>query len=134
MQPVKSTPLDKWIQRGKDGHYVVKRLKGADTILTPGRKKKMQASAKNMAGKDYDLYFEWDSKRIYCSELVWKLYKFGTGKKVGRVQKLQDFDLSNPAVKQKLAERYGNNIPYDEKVISPAAIFESELLETVISN
>lgn len=33
-----------------------------------------------------------------------------------------------------MKERYGNNIPFNEPVISPAAIFNSELLVTVKSN
>ncbi|MEZ4892959.1 MAG: YiiX/YebB-like N1pC/P60 family cysteine hydrolase [Saprospiraceae bacterium] len=35
VQPVKTTPLGEWIARGENGHYVVKRLKNADQILTP---------------------------------------------------------------------------------------------------
>ena len=34
VQPVKMTLLDEWIARGKEGHYVVKRLKNANIILT----------------------------------------------------------------------------------------------------
>ena len=30
-----------------------------------------------MNNKDYDLYFEWSDDKIYCSELVWKIYKNG---------------------------------------------------------
>jgi hypothetical protein len=30
IQPVKYTPLDAWIKRGKNGHFVVKRLKNSD--------------------------------------------------------------------------------------------------------
>ena len=53
---------------------------------------------------------------------------------IGKLQKLSDFDLSNEAVKNKMKERYGNKIPLDEIVISPAAIFDSELLVMVKSN
>ena len=133
VQPVKKTPLDKWIARGKDGHYVVKRLKD-DSVLTSDNLTKMINEGKVMAGKNYDLYFEWDNDRIYCSELIWKIYKQGTGLEIGKLQSLKEFDLSNPAVKQKLHERYGNNIPKNEKVISPVAIFNSDLLYTVDSN
>jgi uncharacterized protein YycO len=124
--------LDEWIDRGKDGLYAVRRLRDADRILTPQALAKMNASAKAMAGKNYDLYFEWSDNRIYCSELVWKIYKDGTGLEVGHLQKLKDFELSNPVVKAKLKERYGNNIPMNEKVISPADIYESDLLETIV--
>lgn len=134
IQPVQRTPLDQWIDRGKDNHYVVKRLKNADEVLTEANFTKMKAAAEKMGGKDYDLYFEWNDDRIYCSELIWKIYKEGTGIEIGKLQELKDFDLSNPAVKAKLKERYGNTIPKHEKVISPAAMFESNLLTTVVSN
>ena len=133
IQPVQKTPLADWIARGKDSHYVVKRLKN-DKVLTADNLKKMQAAGKRMAGKNYDLYFEWSDDRIYCSELIWKIYKEGTGLEIGKLEELADFDLSNPAVKAKLKERYGNTIPKHEKVISPAAMFDSELLQTITSN
>lgn len=131
IQPVQTTPLDQWIARGKDSHYVVKRLKDADKVLTAGNLKKMKTAGKEMAGKNYDLYFEWSNERIYCSELIWKIYKEGTGIEIGQLQELGEFDLTHPAVKQKLVERYGASVPKNEKVISPAAIFESNLLYTV---
>jgi hypothetical protein len=37
-------------------------------------------------------------------------------------------------IKKKMKERYGNKIPMNEIVISPAAIFDSELLQTVKIN
>ena len=53
---------------------------------------------------------------------------------IGKLEKLSDFDLTNEAVKKKMKERYGDKIPTDETVISPAAIFDSELLTTVKEN
>lgn len=85
-------------------------------------------------GKNYDLTFEWSDDKIYCSELIWKIYQRATGIEIGKIEKLSDFDLTNTAVKQKMKERYGDKIPMDEIVISPAAIFDSELLTTIKSN
>ena len=68
---------------------------------------------------------------IYCSELIWKIYKRATGIELGKLQKLKDFDLTNETVKKKHKERYADKIPTDETVISPAAIFECDKLETV---
>lgn len=133
IQPVQKTPLEKWIARGEGEHYVIKRLKDADKLLTPETLKKMKAKGKEMVGKDYDPYFEWSDERIYCSELIWKVYYYGAGIRLAYKQDLAAFDLSNPLVKQKLYERYGKNIPYKEDVISPAALFESNLLYTVAS-
>lgn len=134
VQPVKRTPLDKWIARGKDGKYVIKRLKNADQVLTPATLAKMKQIGDKFKGKNYDLTFEWSDNKIYCSELIWKIYQRATGLEIGKLEKLSDFDLTNEAVKQKMEERYGDKIPMNEIVISPVAIFDSELLKTVKSN
>jgi hypothetical protein len=125
---VRYTPLKAWIARGDGGRYVVKRLKGG---LTPAQKRKLRESAKGFDSKAYDLTFEWSDSRIYCSELVWKMYKRALGFEVGITQKLKDFDLTSEAVKAKMKERYGTRVPMDETVISPAAMFEAKNLETV---
>ncbi len=131
VQPVKMTPLDRWIQRGEEGHYVIKRLKKGEAFLTPGVLARMKQVGNQFKGKDYDLAFNWSDDRMYCSELVWKIYKRATGLEIGRLQRMQDFDLSHPAVKKKLQERYGDTIPLEEPVISPAAMFASPLLQVV---
>jgi len=134
IQPVKTTPLDKWIARGENGHYVITRLKNADQVLTAETLEKMKSEGEKFKGKNYDLTFEWSDEKIYCSELIWKIYKRATGIVIGKLEKLSDFDLTNDAVKKKMKERYGDKIPMDEIVISPAAIFDSELLMTVKEN
>jgi len=134
VQPIKRTPLEKWIARGKDGKYVIKRLKNADQVLTPATLAKMKQIGDAFNGKNYDLTFEWSDDKIYCSELIWKIYQRATGLEIGKTERLRDFDLTNEAVKQKMKERYGEKIPMNEIVISPAAIFGSELLITVKSN
>lgn len=134
VQPVKRTPLVNWIARGRDGKYVVKRLKNADEVLTSATLSRMKQVGDTFSGKNYDLTFEWSDERIYCSELIWKVYQRATGIEIGRTGRLGDFDLTNEVVKKKMKERYGHKIPADEIVISPAAIYDSELLKTVESN
>ena len=130
VQPVKKTLLSEWINRGDGHNYVSKRHKDAASLLTSDVKEKMKEEAKKLVGKNYDLTFEWNDDRIYCSELVYKIYQRGAGISVGTLQKLQDFNLSSPVVRAKLKERYGNNIPLNETVISPGAIFaDSNLVE-----
>jgi hypothetical protein len=134
VQPVKITPLAEWIARGKDGKFVIKRLKNADQVLTPAAILKMKQAGEAFMGKNYDLTFEWTDDKIYCSELVWKVYQRGTGVKIAKLEKIRDFDLTNEVVMKMLHERYGNDIPLDATIISPAGIFNSELLMTVKSN
>jgi hypothetical protein len=132
IKTVQYTPLNKWIARGDGGYYIIKRLREADGILTPNAVTKLRYVAKKFQGRPYDLTFEWSDDRIYCSELVWKIYDRGIGVQVGRLQKLRDFDLSDPIVKAKMQERYGNRVLMDETVISPGEIFSSKLLVVVI--
>lgn len=131
VQPVKLTPLDQWIARGKEGKFVIKRLKNARKVLTSATLDRMLAIGNQFKGKSYDLTFEWSDDKIYCSELIWKIYKRTTGLEIGKLQKLRDFNLSDPAVQSIMKKRYGNRIPMDETVISPVAIFDSELLKVV---
>ncbi|QNR24606.1 YiiX family permuted papain-like enzyme [Croceimicrobium hydrocarbonivorans] len=133
VQPVRLTPLKKWIARGKEGHYVIKRLKNADQVLDSITLKKMRRIGEQYMGKPYDIYFEWSDDKMYCSELVWKIYQQATGIEIGALERLADFDLSHDQVKAKLKERYGDQIPLDEKVISPAAMFNSDKLMNVDS-
>lgn len=134
VQPVKRTPLDKWIARGQDGKYVIKRLKNADQVLTPATLTKMKQVGDKFNGKNYDLTFEWSDDKIYCSELIYKIYQRAAGIEIGKLEKLSDFDLTNETVQKKMKDRYGNKIPTEEIVISPASIFESALLTTVKKN
>jgi permuted papain-like amidase YaeF/Yiix C92 family enzyme len=119
VQPVKLTPLTEWIERGEGGHFVAKRLSDADARLTLDTLRKMRAVGEQLAGKDYDPYFEWSDDRIYCSELVWKVFERGAGIELGELQTIAAFDLSHPAVQAKVRERYGDHVPLDEIVVSP---------------
>lgn len=132
VEPVKLTPLKDWIERGKDEHYVVKRLKDESRIDHPENLKKLKHVGASFKGKSYDLTFEWSDEKIYCSELIYKIYDRALNIKIGKLQTLKSFDLSNSIVREKMKERYGENIPKNEKVISPKAIFESNLLKTVL--
>ena len=134
VQPVKLTPLIDWINRGEEKHFVVKRLKKANEVLTSESLEKLMKAGEKYKGKNYDIHFEWSDEKMYCSELVWKMYKEATGIEIGELQKLSEFDLSNELVKTIMKERYGENIPLDEVVISPVSMFNAENLKTIIEN
>ena len=99
--------------------------------LTPATLSRMRMTGWKYLGRQYDLTFEWSDDKIYCSELIWKVYQRATGVEIGKLEKLRDFDLTSEIVKSKMKERYGDNLPLDEFVISPKSIFESELLTTI---
>jgi hypothetical protein len=125
---VRYTPLSEWIARGKDSKYVLKRLRKP---LTDSQVERLRKAAKPFEGLAYDLTFEWSDSKIYCSELVWKIYDRAMGVQLGELQKLRDFDLSDPAVRTKMKERYGERVPLNSPVISPASMFKTDALRTV---
>lgn len=131
VQPVKKTLLKDWIKRGKNQQYVVKRLKKTNLLESESSIATLKKEVTKFLGKKYDIYFNWSDDAIYCSELIWKAYKRALNVELGKLEKLSDFDLSNPVVKKIIAQRYGKNIPLNESVISPARVFESDLLEEV---
>jgi hypothetical protein len=94
----------------------------------------LEAAGDRYVGRPYDLRFEWSDERMYCSELVWKMYKEALGIEIGELETFRDFDLTDPVVARQLEGRYGQRIPLDEKVISPASIFASDRLVTVYGN
>ncbi len=131
--PVKLTPLKQWIARGKNNSYVIKRLKNGEKLITPDVLSKMKKVGDQLKGKPYDTTFEWSDNKIYCSELVWKIYQRGAGIEIGKLQRLKEFDLSNAIVKAIMKKRYRGKIPTDEIVISPGSLFDSELLVTILN-
>ena len=131
VQPVKRTPFEEFVKRGEDGAYVVKRLRNAENILTEQVLERMKIEGQKMIGKKYDSHFNWSDDQIYCSELVWKIYERATGIELCPLKKMNDFDFSNPIVKEVIKQRYKDQIPWEEPVVSPADLFESGELQII---
>jgi uncharacterized protein YycO len=128
IQPVKVTPIDKWIAGGTEGQYVRKRLKNGKQ-LSVAVANKMWKIGESYIGKNYDIFFDWSDDRLYCSELVYKIYQRGAGIELGTMKKLKEYNLNSKEVQEQLKLRYGADIPLNHKMISPQDIFESDLLE-----
>lgn len=129
---VQYTPLSRWVARGVDGHFVAKRLQDASEVLKPAGVARLHKAAKQYEGRPYDPTFTWSDDRLYCSELVWKIYQRGLGVRIGDLQQVRAFKLSDPEVQRRLKERYGDKVPLDEPAISPGVMFASPRLVTVL--
>lgn len=128
--PVKYTPLKKWPANGIGAHYTIKRLKDSQA-LTQQNPEKLRLEGDRLVGKPYDPYFGWSDDKLYCSELVWKVYKKAADIEIGVPRTLGEFDLTPPKVKAKLAERHRGDIPLNERVVAPSTIYDSTSLTTV---
>jgi uncharacterized protein YycO len=123
--PVQYTPINEWVKHGANNSFKAYRLKKAE-VISGLQIKSWKLKAIDYIGKAYDHVFGWSDDKIYCSELVWKMYK-NIGIEISKPKQLKDFDLSHKLVKQQLQMRYGKNIPYEEKVVSPQDLLESSL-------
>jgi hypothetical protein len=143
--PVRETPLQEWMDRGVAGRVTVKRLPG----LTDRQENKILSAARQYYGRAYDVYFFFDNDTVYCSELVYDAYK-KTGISLGKVEKIGDLHVDNPAA-MKLLEQRGQSHPLcrngkakdfetcrakimKQDLITPASIAADPKLETIYSN
>ena len=130
VQPVRMIPIEQWIDQGIDKKYTVKRLTDRDPLSTEASKA-LTNYCLSMIGKPYDMYYQWSDEKIYCSELVWKAYHNGLELDLTTTRSFSDYNFDNPIVQQKLKERFGDNIPWDEPVVSPGDLVNSPKLHTI---
>lgn len=130
VEPVRSIPWERWLAHGVDGKVVVKRLR--DRPITDADITAMTNVARPWIGRHYDGRFEWKDDRLYCSELVWKVYAQGIGVELVATRPLRSYDLSRPEVQALIATRFSGASPNpEEPVVSPGDLYDSPLLETV---
>lgn len=133
IQPVTITPLLTWIQRGKNQEFKVFRYPELKDSMIPA----LYTLLKKNLGTNYDIYFEWNDERLYCSEFVHKVFRELTGSGVGQIQKMKDLNLEGPAVKELIRIRLtdlGKTLNLEEPVLTPIRqMRDSRLQEILIS-
>jgi len=129
--PVRTLPLEQWIAQGEGGRYALKRLDPAHGTLNAEALSGMRLSATEFLGRPYDDLFLWEDERIYCSELVWKIYAQGADIRLCTPTTLRKFSLEHPVVERTMKQRYGTAIPWDEPVVAPSSLFDCPMLVNV---
>ncbi len=129
VQPVGVVSLADFKARAKPGTFMARRLKSA---LAAEKLRIARSWAEAQIGKDYDIRFLWGDDKLYCSELVWKIYH-RAGVELCEPRRFQDYKLDDPAVKKVVQERFGGagNLPKNEKVVAPSDLAASPLLGEV---
>ena len=129
VSPVKITPIKSFISRGLNSDYKVMR---PNFELTNKDKETMYSYAKSQLNKSYDLKFQWSDNKMYCSELVWKIYK-NAGVELCETKTFSDYDMDGDLAKSAIKNRYKNSsIDFSEKVVTPSDLSESDKLVTII--
>lgn len=125
---VSSRPLTEWIASGEGQDYRIMRSKKE---LTTEQLETMKSLATSYLGIRYDPQFQWSDQKMYCSELVWKLYKHGAGITLSRPQKMKDYDFSHPALVQEMQRRWKGTVNWNEKVVAPSDLAQSSKLKII---
>jgi hypothetical protein len=128
-QPVKVTPLAEFRKRSLPGTFEVRRLKEP---LSAAAIEAGKTWGREQVGLNYDPHFRWDDQTLYCSELVWKVFK-KAGVELCPTKRFRDYELEAPEVKKEIEQRYGSKekMPQDEPVVSPGDLADSPLLVAV---
>ena len=129
VQPVRVTTVATFMQTRRPAVVAVRRLK---VPLTPEAGAKAKAWAAAQVGRNYDARFEWGDDKLYCSELVWKVFE-QAGVRLCEPRRVRDYNLQHPKVREVIRARFGANdtLRLDEKVVAPSDLAASPLLEVV---
>lgn len=123
--PVKDTPVSEWVGQGRDGRYTVFRLKQAWRSRIP----EFLKAADGYKGRPYDIHYDMDDDRIYCSELIWKSFRKAAGVDLGSPQTLGEL---NWKPYESVIRRIENgNLPLGRRMITPRRVSEAPQLELV---
>lgn len=116
------TPLDKFIARGKNGKYWLKR----------SNKENIKIKYGSYLGKPYDLAFKFDNDKFYCSELIYDIYKNQLGIELCEPKKVSDYLILGtgkiPQIEKAMKKR---GIAKDQYAVAPVDVFESVYLKDV---
>jgi hypothetical protein len=126
------TPIEKFIERSQ-GPVVQTRLRDP-SILTPEALVNMKKVGAVFDHKLYDFHFMWSDDRIYCSELVYKIYERGLGLELTPLKHFRDYNLRHPAVRALIEKRFKGKGPLEEMnelVVAPVDLLNSVYLEEV---
>ncbi len=138
VQPVKITPIKRFIKNGKEERVTIKRVKKNFVDLSDLRNQNLlKESLKKYLGLNYDIYFEWSDDKIYCSEFVYKGFINAFNKSPGTMQEIREFNLDGPYIKDLVLKRYGSinkELNLNEKIVSPLSMYNDKNLKFILDS
>ena len=111
--PVKLTPLQQWCDKGRFKHVISRRV----------LEKPVKIRYKQYLGQAYDWSFKFDNGKMYCSELIYEIYKKQFGIELSKPRKIGDFNLLGM---RKVMKRRG--MGKDQLAVAPSDLMRSEYL------
>ncbi|MGB8853220.1 MAG: YiiX/YebB-like N1pC/P60 family cysteine hydrolase [Pirellulales bacterium] len=125
---VRYTPLAHFLLRGDEIDFAVYRLQGDFKKHAA----ELAKCCKPYVGRPYDIQYELDDEKLYCSELVYKAYRDAThGDELGLVQRFGELNWQD--FKADIAHYHGSDdLPLDRQIVTPVSLTWSKQLEKVL--
>lgn len=123
--PVRETPLADWIRQGRDGGFAAYRLKSGYTSKID----QFLKAASEYIGLPYDIRYEMDDQKLYCSELVFKAFRKAAHEDLGQLVKLKD--LNWQPYRATIESIEGGPVPLEREIITPVNLARAQQLELV---
>lgn len=118
-----------FISRSAKGRYAVVR---PVEPLTEAQNAALLAAAEKRLGRWYDLGFDYDGRRQYCSKFAYECYLEATGREIGRLESFRALLAANPGHGLTFWRWwFAGFIPWKRRTVSPASQLESPLMELV---
>ena len=110
---VRLTPLAKFIGAAKNDNWCIRR---------PEQKISTPINYSKYLGQPYDLEFKFDNGKMYCSELVWLIYK-EQNIELCNPRKVSSFAMTRLPKVKKLMNKRG--ISMEQKAVAPVDIYKA---------
>ena len=110
------TPLIEYLIQCRDLSVTSFRVKG----LTKEEKARLQPGIAKLLGKPYDINYEPDDRKIYCSELVWKVYDRELGVHFGEWEAFGTLNWKPVEAFVRRVER--GKLPLERMMITPVGL------------
>jgi hypothetical protein len=114
------TPLIEYLIQGRDLRVTGFRVKG----LTEAQRARLQPGITKLLGKPYDINYEPDDRKIYCSELVWKVYDRELGIHWGEWEAFGTLNWKPVEAFVRNVER--GKLPLDRMMITPVGLIRTD--------
>lgn len=125
--PVRYISLKNWLKQGDKGRFTQMRLKEVSREQIANA----VTAAEGMLGRPYDIQYELDDKKIYCSELVYKAYLRGADIEVGEKEELGNLHWRGHEAFIRAIT--GGDVPLERVMVTPASIARNRRLKLMYS-
>lgn len=123
---VERTPLNEFLQRGRNYAFAVYRLKPDYRREVPAI---LEATRQHL-GKPYDSRYRLDDDAIYCSELIYKAVKASNGEELGNLVELGS--LRWQPFRETIERIEGGPVPLERRMITPKGLSQATQLQLVM--